>query len=436
MRNLTINIAGSFLVKILSLLLNLALIPLGMELLNEAMFSVWVVLYSLLTWFTFLDLGMGNSLRNLLLEALHKGRKDEARSLVSTSYAGIALFTISAAVLLLAAVPFIPWHRVFNVDAGFLPLLEKTMYLAIGLFAVQVLLKNIAFIFHGIQLSFLGNLIVLAANLMTFVWLLIIRQDHSSISLDHFTLISLGSPIVLYTVASGILFMSRYHFLRPRLSLFRKDLFRKLNSTGYKFFVIQFCTLVFIQGNSIIIAQLHSNEDVIDYNASFRIFNTGVLAFTLMLAPIWSSYTKAFAKNDLIWIKKIHRRLVSAWLIAVLGISVFLLLAPWFFEQWLGRLIHIPIIIHVANAVYSMVHILSSIFTSMINSCSKITLQFYALVVGTILFIPTVILVDQLYHHPSTIIFVNAGFLLCIIPLYGVQCKKIMSGTAMGIWNR
>ena len=34
MRNLTINIAGSFLIKILSLLLNLALIPLGMELLS------------------------------------------------------------------------------------------------------------------------------------------------------------------------------------------------------------------------------------------------------------------------------------------------------------------------------------------------------------------------------------------------------------------
>ena len=99
MRNLTINIAGSFLIKILSLLLNLALIPLGMELLSEAMFSVWVVLFSLLTWFTFLDMGMGNSLRNLLLEALHKGRKDEARALISTSYSAIAIFSASAAAI-------------------------------------------------------------------------------------------------------------------------------------------------------------------------------------------------------------------------------------------------------------------------------------------------------------------------------------------------
>jgi O-antigen/teichoic acid export membrane protein len=436
MRNLTINIAGSFLIKILSLLLNLALIPLGMELLSEAMFSVWVVLYSLLTWFTFLDLGMGNSLRNLLLEALHKGRKDEARALVSTSYAGIALFTASAAILLLTAVPFIPWHRLFNVEVVFLDLLQKTMYLAIGLFAVQVLLKNISFIFHGIQLSFLGNLTVFAANLVTFLWLLIIRQDQSSITLDQFTLISLGSPIIMYSLASGILFFSRYRFLRPKITLVRKDLFRKLNSMGYKFFLIQFCTLIFIQGNSLIIAQLHHNEDVINYNASFRIFNTAVLAFTLMLAPIWSSYTKAFAKNDLAWIKKIHHRLLSLWMIAALGISVFLLLSPWFFEQWIGRLIHIPMIIHVANAAYSMVHILASIFTSMINSCSKITLQFYAFLGGSILFIPSVILIDHLFHHPSTIIFVNAGFLLCITLLFGVQCKKIMSGTAQGIWNR
>ena len=436
MRNLTINIAGSLLIKILSLLLNLALIPLGMELLSEAMFSVWVILYSLLTWFTFLDLGMGNSLRNLLLEALHKGRKDEARALVSTSYVGISLFTASASILLLIAVPFIPWNRLFNVDNLYTPLLQRTMFLAIGLFALQVLLKNISFIFHGIQLSFLGNLTVFAANLMSFLWLLVIRQDHTSITLDQFTLISLGSPIIAYVFASGILFFGRYRFLRPKISLFRKDLFRKLNSTGYKFFVIQFCTLIFIQGNSLIIAQLHTNEDVIDYNASFRIFNTAVLAFTLMLAPVWSTYTKAFAKSDLAWIKKIHRRLISLWIVAALGISIFLSLAPWFFEQWIGRLIHIPMIIHIANAAYSMVHILASIFTSMINSCSKITLQFYAFVVGSILFIPAVILIDALFHHPSTIIFVNAGFLLCITLLLGVQCNKIMSGTADGIWNR
>lgn len=436
MKNLTINIAGSFLIKILSLLLNLALIPLGMELLDEAMFSVWVILFSLLTWFTFLDLGMGNSLRNLLLEAIHKGRKDEARALVSTSYASIALFTVIAASLLLILVPFIPWHRVFSVEITYLPLLQKTMVVAISLFSAQVLLKNISFIFHGIQLSFLGNLVVLVSNLLTFVWLFIIQQGQSSLSLDSFTAISLGSPIVMYILASVILFNSRFRFLSPRLSLFNREHFKQLNTTGYKFFVIQFCTLIFIQGNSLIIAQLHGSSDVVDYNASFRIFNTAVLAFTLILAPVWSSYTKAFAKQDLEWIKKIHHRLLSLWMLAALALCIFLIISPWFFERWIGRLISIPIIIHVANAVYSMVHILASIFTSMVNSCSKIKVEFTSFIVGSVLFIPTVIAMDRVFHHPSTIIFVNAAFLLCINLILFIQCRKIMNGSAHGIWNQ
>lgn len=436
MKNLTINIVGSFLVKILSLLLNLALIPLGMELLSEAMFSVWVVLFSLLTWFTFLDLGMGNSLRNLLLEALHKGRRNEARALVSTSYGAIAIFTLSAACVLLALVQVIPWHSVFSVESEHLPILRTTMYWAIGLFSAQVLLKNIAFIFHGIQLSFVGNLIVLASNLLTFLWLLLERSRGEHLSLDRFTMISLISPLIMYSLASLILFAGRYRFLMPSPLLFEKALFTKLNSTGYKFLLIQFCTLIFIQGNSMIIAQLHSSADVVDYNASFRIFNTAVLAFTLILAPVWSSYTKAFAKNDLNWIRKIHLRLISLWMIAVLGISVFLLIAPWFFERWVGKLIHIPLIIHVANAAYAMVHILTSIFTSMINSCSRITIQFYAFIFGSALFVPSVIIMDSMFHHPSTIIFVNAAFLLCIAAILGMQCKKIISGGAVGIWNR
>jgi O-antigen/teichoic acid export membrane protein len=436
MKNLTINIAGSFLIKILSLLLNLALIPLGMELLNEAMFSVWVVLFSLLTWFTFLDLGMGNSLRNLLLEAIHKGRKDEARALVSTSYISIALFTSIAAVVLLTLVPFIPWHRLFSVDVTYLPLLQKTMVVAIVMFSLQVLLKNISFIFHGIQMSFLGNLVVFVSNVLTFVWLFVIQQSQPSLSLEYFTAISLGSPIVMYFLAGIILFNSRFRFLSPKLSLFNRQLLKQLNTTGYKFFVIQFCTLIFIQGNSLIIAQLHGSADVVDYNASFRIFNTAVLAFTLILAPVWSSYTKAFAKNDLDWIKKIHRRLLSLWMLAALALCVFLLISPWFFEHWIGRLISIPVIIHVANAIYSMVHILASIFTSMVNSCSKITVEFTAFIVGSMLFIPTVIGMDHLFHHPSTIIFVNAAFLLCINLVLSIQCRKIMNGSAHGIWNR
>ena len=55
--------------------------------LNPVKYGIWLTLTSVIGWFAFFDLGLGNGLRNKLAEALAKNDNELARTYISTSYA-------------------------------------------------------------------------------------------------------------------------------------------------------------------------------------------------------------------------------------------------------------------------------------------------------------------------------------------------------------
>ena len=61
------NIAASFVVKGLSVMINLALVPLTINYVNPSQYGIWLTLSSIIAWFSFFDVGFGNGLRNRLV---------------------------------------------------------------------------------------------------------------------------------------------------------------------------------------------------------------------------------------------------------------------------------------------------------------------------------------------------------------------------------
>ena len=63
-----LNILFSYLFYGISLLVSFFSIPYLLELLSDNQYGVWITIFSVLTWFTFLDLGISQGLRNKLTE--------------------------------------------------------------------------------------------------------------------------------------------------------------------------------------------------------------------------------------------------------------------------------------------------------------------------------------------------------------------------------
>jgi O-antigen/teichoic acid export membrane protein len=83
------NIIYSFLIKGLSIGCQFALVPLTLHYLDKERYGIWLTMSSMIAFFSFFDVGIGNGLRNKLSEALANGDTNLAKVYISTSYAPV-----------------------------------------------------------------------------------------------------------------------------------------------------------------------------------------------------------------------------------------------------------------------------------------------------------------------------------------------------------
>ena len=65
-----LNVIMSFIIKGISILVSLVLVPLTLHFLDTYEYGLWLTISSILLWIDYFDIGLGNGLRNKLSEAL------------------------------------------------------------------------------------------------------------------------------------------------------------------------------------------------------------------------------------------------------------------------------------------------------------------------------------------------------------------------------
>src|SRR5688500_16255025 len=88
------NVFTSFLAKGGSVIINLLLVPITIDYVNPTQYGIWLTLSSVIAWFGFFDIGLGNGLKNKLTEAIAKGDHLLGRKYVSTTYLVLTLISI------------------------------------------------------------------------------------------------------------------------------------------------------------------------------------------------------------------------------------------------------------------------------------------------------------------------------------------------------
>ncbi len=70
------NIFASFVIKGSSIIVGLFLVPLTINYLSPTKYGIWITLSSIIGWFSFFDIGLGNGLRNKFTEAVSNGKHE------------------------------------------------------------------------------------------------------------------------------------------------------------------------------------------------------------------------------------------------------------------------------------------------------------------------------------------------------------------------
>lgn len=428
------NIAISFLIRIGGVLISLVLVPMTINYVSPAQYGIWLTISSVIGWLNFFDVGLGNGLRNKLAHSLAIGEIENARVFISTTYVALALIGSFIFILFSATNSYINWNSVLNVTTEGEKNLHLIMWVAVGCFCVQFVVQLINTILIATHQSANASLIAFFGQLCTLAAIYYCTQYQPG-SLLILVAIVASVPVLAMIIATVFLFLDKLRNFSPAFKLVNFKYASNLLNTGGTFFFIQIGALVLFQTNYIIISQLLGPEQVTSFSVCYKLFSITILVFTIIITPMWSSFTDAYAKSDFYWLKNSIQKMRKLWLLFSAVTVLILCCSPYLFNYWLGDSITVSFPLSICMTIYVIAYIWQTLHVYLLNGIGKIRLQLYLVAISALLNIPFSIVLGKSFGLVG-IVSVNTILFIIMGTVFSVQCEKIIQQRATNIWNR
>ena len=429
------NILASFFIKGWSAVIVFLMVPITLSCLGEYKNGVWLTISSVMLWIDNFDIGLGNGMRNRLAAYLAHNEVQRARSLISSSFAMLAVIIIPVMLIILLMILTGDTWSVFNVDRLQVDDFDKVLMAAIVLVCTTFIFKLTGNFYMGMQLPAVNNLLMVSGQTLALVgtYAVYLSGSHSLILI---ALVNMAAPLVVWLVAFPYTFFHRYPHLQPSLRLISLMEARSVMGMGIQFFVIQIASVVLFMTSNILISRFFSPAMVTPYQIAYRYFSIMLVVFTVICMPFWNATTDAYERHDIVWIRNATRRLRLMTIGILIGIVVMILVSNYVYAVWVGRAVKIDVSLSIAVAAYVFILIYSMRYSYFINGIGKLRIQLLFTVTAALLFIPLACIVVHLTHDITWFIVV-----MCIVNLPGlvankIQFNKLINGTAQGLWNR
>lgn len=420
----------------LSVLIGLFYVPLLLNFLTQEKYGIWLTLTSILGWFSFFDIGLGNGLRNKLTEAFANEDMKLGKKLISTTYA--LLICIFSIVLLIFHLSnfFLDWNSILNTKT----IENKELYILTSIvftfFILRFIVQIISVVYLADQRPSISKLITTSGNLVSFLVVLILTRVTIKGDLILLGTIISAIPVILFIVVSITSFNSRYKRLKPTIKEIDIKVSSGLVNLGAKFFVLQISYLVAYTTSNILITQFYGPAEVTIYNIAYKYFYIPVMVYSIILSPIWSAVTDAYFKSDFVWLKKTLKHLNLLSILFVLGIIFMIIISNRVYKIWVGGDIVIPFGLSIALGLYSITLVIISPFSAYINGLGKLDLTIYLTLFGVPVYLVLAFVFARWFDNSTGIVLaILSGQIIGLIaePL---QIHKLLNQKAKGIWNK
>lgn len=430
------NIVALFFLRGFSSAVNIVLVPMTLAYLSQTRYGIWLTLSSIIGWVSWMDIGLGNGLRNEFAKAMAINDRDMARVHVSTTYACVAaLITVFIGLFFLIN-PLLHWSGILNTPEAMEGELHRLAAVVFVFFCLRLLFGLIGTVLLADQKPARSNLLEVLAAALSLLCVYVLTRVSTG-SLFWLGCVVSFSTAAIPLVANFWLFGRRYRSLAPSFRFVRLGQARQLVSLGIQFFLLQIAGVVIFATSNLVITQVFGASEVVPYNIAFKYYGLASMAFVVVLTPFWSAFTDAYTRGDTRWITMTLRKLKIAWVILAVVVVAMTLVADLAYALWVGPDVKIPLLLSASMAAYVLIVAWSTIFAYFINGTGKIHLQLWVALSASLAVIPLAI------FFSTRLGFGSAGVMLAIcvalLPgcfLWPLQAKKIIAGTATDIWGR
>lgn len=430
------HVALSFVYKGFDLVIGLALVSLVLTYLGKERYGIWLVLFSVTSYFTFLNIGLEQGFRNKFAEAIANQDMERAKYYVSTTYAVITLIISVFFIIFLVVNKYINWVNILNTSSDLSQELSLLALIVFGSFSITFVLKIATTFLVALQKPSIINLKNLSDKVLKFVVLLLLLKITKG-SLLNLGLLYCITPIITLSIISIFIFSGKYKEFRPSFNFIDFSYTKELMQLGYKFFIISIASVILFTTDNLIITQLFGPAEVTPYQIAHRYFGILLTMFIIYVKPIWSAVTDAYIKENYSWIVKTYQGSIKIWVLSTVILGIMLLLSNLVYTVWLGNEVIISFTLSTAWAIFIWISMFGALITQFINGIGKIKISLYTAIINIFINIPLSIFLASYMNIGS--VGVISATTICItisIIIRSIQLNKLLNNTAEGIWAK
>lgn len=371
--------------KGISMILSLISSPLLLNILGNYKYGVYTSALSIVSWIYYFDLGIGNGLRFKVTEFISKSDYDSARKTVTVSY-------IMVSVVMMFLVIIIGILSLFFDTTSFFGIEIKSENLNVILL-ISIILASINFVFSLVNnillatqesskvnfFSLLGQVFFIIGLIFYIKW---------GISLIIMISFAEGGAQLLKNIIETIYVFKRYPKLKPGRGYVDFYYSKGIMSFGLKMFAIQMASLVLNSTDNLLILKLFGAEAVTPYSFIYKYFGIINTVFTIIIGPVMSAYTMAYAKKDYNWIKKTFKRLMILFVCIMLGTIIAACIFRPFSRIWLRKNMEFDGKLIWLTCFYFIMLMFSHNFSTFVNGIGSVNETTIAVILEAVLNIP------------------------------------------------
>lgn len=428
------NILGSLVVKGISILVTLLLIPLTLDYVSSELYGVWLTISSIMIWLNFFDIGFTLGLKNKLAESIALQDWAKGKSLVSTTYFMMIVIFLPLCILLEICVPLVNWASLLNIDSHYNLEIEKAMHILVLCFCTQMVVNILTTVISAYQQVALSSSFTVIGNLLSLIAIFFLTQYCPPSLLSLAFALSI-MPIIVMIVASFILYYGKFREVSPSIKHINTKYIKELFRLGIKFFIIQIQMVIMYQSTNILISNLSGPNDVTAYNIAYRYISVALMLFNIILAPLWPAFTDAFTKKDYQWMNNIYKKMVKVYIISAICIVTMIAVSPIIYDLWIADKANIPFTMTLVVGIFILIQSWDSLQVMLVNGIGAVKLQTYITIIGIVLHIPLSIGIGQFiggYGVILSMIFITTIYAI----VFTTQIRRLLNQRAKGIWNQ
>jgi O-antigen/teichoic acid export membrane protein len=382
----TSNVVGSVVFKGGTLIIQVVSIPLYINLLGIQDYGIWISLFSIVNFFTLLDIGLGNGLKLELTKALSTKDYLLANSVISSTYFFLVIIFSFILFLFLLSNFFIDYDKLIfpKLDDSRLNLLVLIVFVP---FIFQNIFSVINFILAAYQLHRFTSGILFLNNLIGLVSIIIISK-FVIIKTDlifYFFVIQAFLPPIIYFL-STFFFFKKHKVLIPAFGYINLQSGYDLLRLGLKFLVLQLVGFVIYQTNVFLIGYFFGPAKVTQFNVYYRLYFIVYTFFCLALSPISTYVTDLMMKRDFEKIIQYFKKSILIWTICVVFMVLLSNFSKFIIHQWIGNQIVFDRILNNCVFLYFVVLSWNTIFLYFLNGLGKLNFQILICTISIIVF--------------------------------------------------